>query len=462
MKRSLRQWLRLWFTFEDRVGRREYVVSGTVLAAVKYLGDALMLFVATGRFWTPVDYLRPVHSLMSAKLAGAPGWLLPAMTAWALPFLWIGISMSMRRALDAGRSAWLSLFFFVPGVSYAFMLAMSLLPTSAMPRAAAEPPRPHEARLPRALLAMAAGAGLGLAMLVLSVFAFRSYGSALFFGTPFVVGAVTAFLFNRVYAASLRETQGVVAMTLAITGGIAVLTAAEGAVCIAMAAPLAIGIGAMGAVLGRALAQHREASLQGAMLALIALPSAAALEGGRSVTPLREVASSIVIDAPADVVWRSVIAFPPLPAPNEFVFRVGIAYPTSAEIQGTGVGAVRRCVFSTGAFVEPITAWEPGRRLAFDVTVQPPPMQEWSPYADLAPPHLDGYFTSRRGEFRLIALPDGRTRLEGSTWYAMQLAPQGYWDLFADALIHRIHQRVLRHIQVNAEETARRGRRVAR
>jgi hypothetical protein len=112
-------------------------------------------------------------------------------------------------------------------------------------------------------------------------------------------------------------------------------------------------------------------------------------------------------------------------------------------------------VFSTGAFVEPITRWEPGRRLSFDVTEQPRPLQEWSPYANVAPPHLDGYFRSRRGEFRLVALPDGRTRLEGSTWYEMRLQPAAYWILFGDAFISRIHHRVLGHIAANAESMAR-------
>jgi hypothetical protein len=32
----VKRWLRLWFTFEERVERREYVVSGLVLALVKY------------------------------------------------------------------------------------------------------------------------------------------------------------------------------------------------------------------------------------------------------------------------------------------------------------------------------------------------------------------------------------------------------------------------------------------
>jgi hypothetical protein len=78
-------------------------------------------------------------------------------------------------------------------------------------------------------------------------------------------------------------------------------------------------------------------------------------------------------------------------------------------------------------------------------------MSEWSPYADIAPPHLDGWFQSRRGEFRLIPLAGGRTRLEGRSWYEMQLAPEAYWIVFADALIGRIHRRVLTHIERLAE-----------
>ena len=101
--------------------------------------------------------------------------------------------------------------------------------------------------------------------------------------------------------------------------------------------------------------------------------------------------------------------------------------------------------------MEPITAWEPGRRLSFDVISSPPPLVELSPYKRLAPPHLDGWFNSRRGEFRLVALPDGHTRLEGSTWYEMKLQPAGYWVLFADYIVHRIHLQVLEHVKTQAE-----------
>jgi uncharacterized membrane protein YhaH (DUF805 family) len=451
----LRRLLRLWFTFESRVDRRTYLLSGLALGVLKYAGDVLIVWQATGRIWQPLDYLSPVSTLLSTRLKLAPAELLPVLALWSLPFLWVGISMSMRRALDAGRSAWLALLFFVPGVSYLFIAAMCLLPTREPATPHVEMPRPHEDRLPSAMMAIAAGMTIGLGMLGISVFALRSYGAALFLGTPFVIGALTAWIFNRRYPASGRETQQIVLMTLACIAGVMLLTAAEGALCLFMAAPIAIGVGAMGASLGRQIALRDRGTLANAMLAVVLLPVSASLDARQPPSALREVRSAIEIDAPPAEVWRHVIAFPPLAEPSELVFRAGVAYPQRAEITGTGVGAVRRCVFSTGAFVEPITHWEPGRRLSFDVTEQPAPLQEWSPYADIAPPHLDGYFRSRRGEFRLVALPGGRTRLEGSTWYEMKLQPAAYWVLYGDAIIARIHGRVLRHIRATTEEGLR-------
>ncbi len=46
----------------------------------------------------------------------------------------------------------------------------------------------------------------------------------------------------------------------------------------------------------------------------------------------------------------------------------------------------------------------------------------------------------------------GRTRLEGTTWYTNRMWPADYWRLWSDLIIHRIHSRVLRHIQALSEE----------
>jgi len=142
-----------------------------------------------------------------------------------------------------------------------------------------------------------------------------------------------------------------------------------------------------------------------------------------------------------------VISFPDLPPPTALPFRVGIAYPERARIVGRGVGAIRYCEFSTGDFVEPITAWEPGKRLAFRVAHSAEPMREWSPYAGIDPPHLHGYMVSKHGEFDLEALPGGRTRLIGITWYQHHLWPASYWAVYSDAIVHQIHLSVLEHVK---------------
>lgn len=449
---------RLWFSFDPRVTRRDYLISGVSLAVAKILGDSAILWLGTGRLWDAEYYLQPVRTLLTISLADAPSIMVPILAAWTLPFLWVGVSMSVRRAIDAGSSPWLGLLFFAPLVSYIYFAAMCVIPSAPASEVQSGTHAIARAGWPAALRAIASGLavglGIGLVMVVLSVYALETYGLALFFGTPFVIGAATAFVFNRRSLATLGQTMQLVMLTMAMIAGVVLMVKIEGVLCLVMAAPLGLGISAMGGVLGRRIAMHDPQPALGMWIGLAVLPALAMDDARQPASALREVRSAVVVDAPPMVVWERVLAFPPLAEPGELLFRLGIAYPQRAEIQGTGVGAIRYCVFSTGAFVEPITHWEPGVRLSFDVTEQPDALQEWSPYANISAPHLDGYFKSRRGEFRLVALPDGRTRLEGSTWYEMRLEPAAYWALIGDVIIARIHKRVLEHVRDVAEDDA--------
>jgi hypothetical protein len=168
--------------------------------------------------------------------------------------------------------------------------------------------------------------------------------------------------------------------------------------------------------------------------------------------PVLSITTSVIIDAPVATVWKNVIAFPPLAEPDEPIFRYGIAYPTSAQIVGSGPGAVRYCRFSTGDFVEPITVWDENHLLAFNVTAQPQSMRELSPWK-ITTPHLEhNYMRSRHGQFRLVALSDRRTLLEGTTWYQNYFWPQPFWRSWSDAIVHRIHSRVLEHVKRISEK----------
>ena len=187
-------------------------------------------------------------------------------------------------------------------------------------------------------------------------------------------------------------------------------------------------------------------------LVVLLLPLSGAVEHiTHAAPPLYQVQSSIEISAPPSVVWRKVVAFSEIAPPDELIFRAGIAYPIRAEITGHGAGAVRRCIFSTGPFVEPIETWDEPHLLRFGVTENPAPLNEMSPYGKIQPPHLHGYFVSHQGQFLLTELPGGRTRLEGTTWYTDAIWPAPYWRIWSDYIIHRIHMRVLMHIKQEVE-----------
>ena len=454
MARRLNRWLRLWFTLRDPVDARTYFRHGAALMIFKYVVDATVIGSVLGRFWSPLDYLTlPSTFLRADTLGRGPGWLLGVIALWTLPFVWIGVAMTLRRAVDAGQSAWLCLLFFVPIGNYALMLALSLLPTRDPTAWRRHDPAPQrEAKLRSAFAGVAAGVVAALLMLVVSVFLINRYGGGLFLGAPLILGMVTAFVFNHQHPRTSRATLQVVSAAVLVTGGVFVLFALEGILCMAMTLPLTLPLAVLGAVAGRTIAVRTPAPAAHAWLLLLVLPGLAVVETEPVPAPLHEVVSVVEIDAPPEVAWKHVVSFSELTAPPAWLFRLGVAYPRRARIEGLGVGAVRYCEFSTGPFVEPITAWEEPSRLAFDVASQPRPMAEWSPYRRVHAPHLDDYFRSRRGEFRLVRLPGDRTRLEGRTWYELAMAPQIYWKALADAIISRIHIRVLTHVKALSEQ----------
>lgn len=316
--------------------------------------------------------------------------------------------------------------------------------------------------LPSALVAVFASVAVGLATLFLGTTILRGYGFALFCITPLTIGILAPLLHGmggrRSFGSMLAvNTLSQLALMFCLLG-----FAMEGLGCLFMCAPLWFVCSLVGTAIAfpihELLWKNRFPARGFPVVGLLLVFSAPLLMGVEHLADLQPdlipVTTSLDIDAPPAAVWQAVLAFPELPPPNDWIFSLGVAYPKHATITGHGIGAVRHCVFSTGAFVEPITAWEEHRLLAFDVIESPHTMQELSPYPDLHPPHLEGYFLSRRGQFKLIDLGNGRTRLEGTTWYQNRMAPAFYWRLWSDTILHRIHHQVLSHIKQISETRA--------
>lgn len=279
---------------------------------------------------------------------------------------------------------------------------------------------------------------------------FGVYGLSLFVFTPLLLGAGSTILYGLKKAITKRQAWQIGFLTLGVfTVGLFVF-AIEGLICIAMAAPFGLVLTWLGSIIGYEVVRKTPNKGPITMLILVGIiPTMAFIE--KDYEPkLTSVITSIEIEAAPETVWENVVEFPQLEEPTEFIFKTGIAYPINAKIEGKGVGAVRHCNFTTGSFVEPITVWDEPKLLKFDVLEQPVPMKELS-FWDIDAPHLHDYFVSKRGQFKLTELPNGNTKLEGTTWYYHKIKPAIYWQLWSDLIIHKIHNRVLTHIKKTSE-----------
>lgn len=305
----------------------------------------------------------------------------------------------------------------------------------------------------RLALSIIAPALIGLVGTYFAVKVLESYGWTLFLGLPILVSFISALIFRRTGSSTWGSSYGTSLLSILFLGCLILLFAIDGLICLLMALPLAAVLALIGSSFGYLLGKRLSSGVAGvAPVALVMFfPFLVAFESNYPLpATLHEVTTRIEVFAPIQTVWDEVIAFDRIDEPPTGIFRLGIAYPIEATINGTGVGAIRHCVFSTGPFVEPITRWDEPHALEFDVTSNPPPMKEFSPWGKIDTPHLHDTFTSERGRFRLYE-EEGKTILEGTTWYRQKISPDFYWHKISDHLIHLIHLRVMQHIKKRAE-----------
>jgi hypothetical protein len=465
---------RLPWPFHRTIGRVAYLCWGVGLMGLKHLVDWSVARFVFNTDWEPINYLiwpgSDHHA--TAEVSSADAHLGLTLLALAMPFISVGVVLTARRLMAARLPLWLVVLFFIPMVNLVFFAVLCVLPSA---RTSSEPQDELSESKPKSLgqrvatwhLQVTRGSikrTMGLALLVtvplmvlsvvLGAILLGSYGFGVFVGVPFTIGMISVLAMSVSREQGLNRCLAISMAAVTIAGLLFLAMGIEGIICMIMAVPMMAPLALFGGLFGFFIQKGiwDRVNLQPVIVLLVVLlPCLVAADAMTQGEPsLRVVRSEVVIAAAPETVWRNVIAFPQLPEPTGLLFQTGVAYPIRAEIRGEGVGAVRYCVFSTGAFVEPIEEWKAPMLLRFRVSDQPEPMREWSPYK-IHPPHLHGYLVSRQGQFRIQTLPDGRTLLEGTTWYTNRMWPSAYWGLWSDYIIHQIHLRVLEHIRHLAE-----------
>jgi len=459
----------LW-QWDGKVRRGTYALFGIFGLAIKHNLDRFIAY-KFGFRWGVWNYLDPLERAMQFyPLSSSEKAFLAVLLVTALPFIWIGIIMTMKRLRDAGQPLWLTLLFFVPIINLLFFGLLIVLPSqqadspssAAGGRISSISPYWPTTRTGSAAAAVVLVALLGV-VVTWGILRFAgNYGLTLFISLPFVMGYLAVAIYSRNQQVDSGDVLGVVSLSLLLTGAGITAIAVEGIICLLMAAPLAWLLAVFGGFVAKAI-HGRETSPQSMpsmyVVMLVSLPALLGVEHvAPPPVPRFQVHTTIEIAAPPELVWKRLIEFPPLQIPSEWPFRLGIAYPIEARITGEGLTADRECRFSTGSFKEPILVWEPGKHFAFSVSDEPLLMRETSPYKNIHVRHLEDHdFQPERADFVLVRLPNGGTRLEGTTTYQNKMWPGQYWRLWTDAIIHAIHNRVFLHVKKLAEADALRS-----
>lgn len=251
---------------------------------------------------------------------------------------------------------------------------------------------------------------------------------------PFAVGVVAAWVWNPLDL----NISGILLHSLSSTllgVSAAFFLGSEGIVCLIIGAPILYIGTAAGALAGRVWFRAKRDRLNLCMAPILIL--AVAAEPGLRGSHRGVVTDEIRISAPPSKVWPHVLAFPEIPdAPDYWLFRVGLPYPTETTNGGNFIGADRACKFSGDAvFKEKIAEFVPERLLTFDIIESPPD------------PELLGHLDAHRGQFELRDNGDGTTTLIGRTWYSLHVRPSSYFDWWTHDIFRAVHLRVMKHVK---------------
>ncbi len=268
------------------------------------------------------------------------------------------------------------------------------------------------------------------------------------FGVPLVMGYLSMLGLARPRWWQATFLPWVTWLLLVVFG---LSAGAEGQICIIIATPVALPLSSIGgwtAVLVRRFSRRAGALVLA--LPLVLMP----LESSLPPAPeIRAVSTTLDVAAPRAVVWEEIREVPPI-RPEEhgtsWVNRLGFPRPVEARLYGRGVGAVRHATFERGVlFVETITAWDEGSRLAFTIKADT---------ASIPPTTLDRhvtiggrYFDVLDGEYRLEDLPAGGTRIHLTSHHRLSTTIDFYAALWSDRIMRGIQERILEVIRHRCE-----------
>jgi hypothetical protein len=305
------------------------------------------------------------------------------------------------------------------------------------------------------VIAIGAGVAYGIvAQLVVRLSFMQGLWAVMTFGYVFAL----PFALGMLAASGLRPERGLGASigaglsTAAVCLVVALAVGWEGTICLAMIAPVYLGLALVGALVGhRARRRARGAGRTTLAIALLPLLSAGGERALQLPAELRTVQNSIDIRAPEDVVWREIVRVKPIHEPQtSWLYTLGFPRPVEATLSHEGIGGVRHARFERGLlFIETITQWHEQRDFRFQIAVDP----AHTPLTTLDPHVTVGgeYFDVLEGGYRIEPLAQDHVRLHLDSRHRISTHFNFYASLWSTALMSEIQRNILGVIKARAE-----------
>lgn len=277
---------------------------------------------------------------------------------------------------------------------------------------------------------------------------------------PFILGVVTLYFANSESRSSWVYRIFMPWATASLCLLLSFVTGMEGTICLIMAVPIYLPLASLGGIVGGAFFTVYDSNRVNsfALGALLIMPFL--VSGVEERYPLDDkilqVDTSILINAPADVVWSQITRIPKITESQEsFFYTMGFPRPVEATLSYEGVGGIREAKFEKGLmFLETITDWENEKKLAFKIRSEPAN----TPLTTLDSHVVVGgrYFDTLIGQYEIERISASQVRLHLFSRYRLSTRFNFYAEVWSDFLMRDIQQNILRVIRSRSEGISQR------
>jgi hypothetical protein len=223
------------------------------------------------------------------------------------------------------------------------------------------------------------------------------------------------------------------------------LFAMEAMICVVMGLPVFFVLSSLGGALICWLTNWREGRDSRDVLGIVLLLPLvfSPLEAlWQPPTVVRETKRSVVVEAPAEVIWQEFVTVPKIQRSEERFawFRAaGLPHPVEATLVNPGAEGIRYASYDNGMkVIEPVQVWELHERYRFGVLLDPE----------------SGHLQVQWVEYEIEKLSEHAVRLHLTSRYALETPINPYAEAWVNFLLSDFQDYILNIVTARAERRA--------